>query len=196
MKQCRSEGELRSYLDGELPPEEIGRVEAHLAECAACAASLEAVSSRAARVSALLDELGGAGDSPVLGHWQANRLPHLTRRWIPATAALAACLAMAFVLFPKRARQAERPAPSPPSPVEAVSALAPPAPPATRPSPPRRRARPRQPDIQYFLALDDDPFEMGVVRRVALGPAEVPADVVFSPDGRARAIRLVNYTGN
>jgi hypothetical protein len=44
--------------------------------------------------------------------------------------------------------------------------------------------------------LDDEPFEMGVVRRVALGPEEVLADVVFSPDGRARAIRLVDDSGN
>jgi len=191
MKQCWSEGELRSYLDGELPPEEIGRAEAHLPECAACAAAVGALSARAHRVSGLLGELSGA-DLPVC-------LPVArSRRWIPATAALAACLAMAFILFPKRVRQPERPALGPPAPVEAVSAPAPapPVPPATRPSPPRSRVRPRQPDIQYFLALDDYPFEMGVVRRVALGPAEVPADVVFSPDGRARAIRLVNYTGN
>ena len=42
------------------------------------------------------------------------------------------------------------------------------------------------------MALDDEPIDTGVVMRVALGPAEVPADVVFSPDGRPRAIRLVN----
>jgi hypothetical protein len=50
--------------------------------------------------------------------------------------------------------------------------------------------------VQYFLALDDEPFEVGVVRRVALGPEEVPADVVFGPDGRARAIRLLNDSEN
>jgi hypothetical protein len=55
---------------------------------------------------------------------------------------------------------------------------------------------PRKPEVQYFLALDDEPFEVGVVRRVALGPEEIPADVVFSPDGHPRAIRLVNDSSN
>jgi hypothetical protein len=42
----------------------------------------------------------------------------------------------------------------------------------------------------YYLALDDEPIETGVVMRVALGPAEVPADVIFDQEGRARAIRF------
>jgi hypothetical protein len=45
---------------------------------------------------------------------------------------------------------------------------------------------------QVFLALDDEPIETGVVIRVALGDAGIPADVVFGADGRARAIRLVD----
>jgi anti-sigma factor RsiW len=189
MKQCRSEGDLRSYLDGELPPEEIVLVAAHLSGCGACAAAVEALSARARRVSVLLGELSGA-DLPVC-------LPvKRSRRWVPAAAALAACLAMAYVALPRRGRQVARPAIVAPAPVAALSPPAPPAAQAPRPSPPRKRAQPRKPEIEYFLALDDDPFEMGVVRRVSLGPAEVPADVVFSPDGRARAIRLVNYTGN
>ena len=192
MKQRWSEGELRSYLDGELPPEEIGRVAAHLAECGACTMIVEGLAARAQRVSALLDELSGAGLPACLP-------APPSRRWIPATAALAACLALAYVVLPKRARQSARPAPIAPAPMAAVSVPAPPVQSvaqAPRPVRPRKRAQPRKPEIEYFLALDDEPFEMGVVRRVALGPAEVPADVVFSPDGRARAIRLVNYSGN
>jgi hypothetical protein len=46
--------------------------------------------------------------------------------------------------------------------------------------------------VEQFIALDNEPFETGLVVRVALGPDEVQADVVFSPDGRARAYRLVN----
>jgi hypothetical protein len=47
-------------------------------------------------------------------------------------------------------------------------------------------------DTDYFLALDDDPIELGVVVRVALdGAAAVQADVVFDADGRPRAIRPV-----
>ena len=36
MTQCWSEGELRAYLDGELPPRDMDRLAAHLRECAAC----------------------------------------------------------------------------------------------------------------------------------------------------------------
>jgi hypothetical protein len=43
-----------------------------------------------------------------------------------------------------------------------------------------------------FLALDDEPIETGIVVRVALGEAEIPADVIFGTDGRAHAIRLVS----
>jgi hypothetical protein len=57
----------------------------------------------------------------------------------------------------------------------------------------KRRARRPTPPRNDFVALDDTPFDTGVVVRMALGPAEVPADVLFGPDGRAHAIRLVNY---
>jgi hypothetical protein len=54
----------------------------------------------------------------------------------------------------------------------------------------RQPAKPRA-TADYYLALDDDPIETGVVMRVALGPAELPADVIFDQDGRARAVRLI-----
>jgi hypothetical protein len=44
-----------------------------------------------------------------------------------------------------------------------------------------------------FIALDDEPIESGIVMRVEL-PGSTPADIVFSPDGRARAVRLVSGT--
>ena len=49
-----------------------------------------------------------------------------------------------------------------------------------------------QPSVEYYVALDDEPIEAGVVVRVGFGGGQVPADVIFGPDGRARAIRLVN----
>jgi hypothetical protein len=52
---------------------------------------------------------------------------------------------------------------------------------------PRRSAPPSEP----FLALDDEPIESGIIMRVTV-PGSTPADIVFSPDGRARAIRLVS----
>jgi len=39
--------------------------------------------------------------------------------------------------------------------------------------------------------LDDGPIESGIVMRVTV-PGSTPADILFSPDGRARAIRLVS----
>jgi len=48
-------------------------------------------------------------------------------------------------------------------------------------------------ESDHFLALDDEPIEGGIVMRVTV-PGSTPADIVFSPDGRARAIRLVNGT--
>jgi hypothetical protein len=51
-----------------------------------------------------------------------------------------------------------------------------------------RRAAPRS---ESFLALDDEPIEGGIVMRVTV-PGSTPADILFSPDGRARAIRLVS----
>ena len=36
MNQCWPEGALRAYLDGELPPQDMQAVAAHLGKCAAC----------------------------------------------------------------------------------------------------------------------------------------------------------------
>jgi anti-sigma factor RsiW len=45
-----------------------------------------------------------------------------------------------------------------------------------------------------FVALDDEPIGEGIVVRMAWGPNQIPADVIFSADGRARAFRLVSAT--
>ena len=55
-----------------------------------------------------------------------------------------------------------------------------------------RKARKAVPDREYFIALDNEPFESGVIMRVDVKPGNVQADVVFGPDGRAHAFRLVN----
>jgi hypothetical protein len=77
--------------------------------------------------------------------------------------------------------------PSPPPPV------APPQPLKVKPAIVRRRlpAKPK-PRVEYYVALDDEPIEAGVVVRVGFSGGQVPADVIFGPDGRARAIRLVS----
>jgi hypothetical protein len=65
--------------------------------------------------------------------------------------------------------------------------------PAEPPAPRRaRRVRRTAPEPAYFVALDDEPFESGVIMRVDVKPGNVQADIVFGPDGRAHAFRLVN----
>jgi hypothetical protein len=65
--------------------------------------------------------------------------------------------------------------------------------PVERPAPHRpRRARRAAQETAYFVALDDEPFESGVIMRMDVKPGNVQADIVFGPDGRAHAFRLVN----
>jgi hypothetical protein len=53
-------------------------------------------------------------------------------------------------------------------------------------------AAPQRATLAGFVALDDDPIDAGVVMRVALAEGRMQADVIYSQDGRPRAIRLVN----
>lgn len=56
MNDCEHTREAHAYCDGELSPEEAARFEAHLADCAACRAELEA----ARALSSLLGEASPA----------------------------------------------------------------------------------------------------------------------------------------
>jgi anti-sigma factor RsiW len=197
MTQCWPEGALRAYLDGELPADDMQRVAAHLGDCTACDGLCTELSARAAHVSALLEllpEWGAAMPGPA----SPARAPHRRRSWAGIALALAAGLALAAYLLPDRhPREAvvhPAPAPAPPLVAAAVAETAPapagPAVPATTRRP--RRARQTKPEPAYFVALDDEPFESGVIMRVDVKPGNVQADIVFGPDGRARAFRLVN----
>jgi hypothetical protein len=55
-----------------------------------------------------------------------------------------------------------------------------------------RRKPAASPEMDYFVALDDQPIESGVIMRMAIQPGNAQADIVFDPAGRARAIRLVS----
>lgn len=196
MRHCWPEGALRAYLDGELPTGDMQQVAAHLGDCRACDGLCKELAARAAHVSALMEllpELGESVPRPV-------GVPRRRANWIGVAMALAAGLAVAVYLLPDRhPREAvvrPLPAPAPPT-VAAVAAIAPapaetPEPPAPRRRP--RRVRPTAPEPAYFVALDDEPFESGVIMRMDVTPGNVQADIVFGPDGRARAFRLVNAT--
>jgi hypothetical protein len=197
MTQCWPEGALRAYLDGELPTEDMQQVAAHLGECLVCDGLCGELAARAAHVSALMEllpEQGEAMPHPV-------GVPRRRANWIGVAVALAAGLAVAAYLLPDRHPRATlvraAPTPAPPEAAAAVAAIAPapaeaPEPPAPRRRP--RRVRPTAPEPAYFVALDDEPFESGVIMRMDVKPGNVQADIVFGPDGRARAFRLVNAT--
>ena len=200
MTQCWSEGELRAYLDRELPSEDMQRVAAHLGNCTVCDSLCTELADRAAHVSALME---------LLPEWTAAA-PRATapakrrvRRpgWVGIAVAVAACLALAAYLKPNRHAEEQAVV----QPVLAPVAVAPPVAVATaavspvpveqvgRPAPRRvRRVRATAPEPAYFVALDDEPFESGVIMRVDVKPGNVQADIVFGPDGRAHAFRLVN----
>jgi anti-sigma factor RsiW len=199
MTNCWSEGALRAWLDRELPAEDMKAVAAHLGECSVCDAACTELAARASRVFSMLETLGEA-DVAV----KVRPMPLRTgSRWLwpGAAVALAAGLAIASFVVPKFQERPEpapvarvlRPAPSvlPVPPVETIE---------TAPVPAAHsavaRISPRKPTPKpagdYFLALDDEPIESGVIMRVAIEPGNAQADIVFDPGGRARAIRLVS----
>jgi anti-sigma factor RsiW len=197
MKECGDEGGLRAYLDRELPLEEMTRIAVHLGGCAKCHARYNELAGRAARVAALMEalEVGAvaAAPGPPQRSWTMGR-GIAARPVATAILALAAAAALAFVLAPKRA-EAPKPVVAPHVvPVRPVmQQAATPTVEAPEPSPPRAKSpkRVKPPNVQYYLALDDEPIDTGVVMRVALDGTGVQADVIFDADGRPRAIRTV-----
>lgn len=149
MNRCFEDGDLRAYVDRELPGPDRDRVAAHLAGCGECGARLREIEARAERIATALSALadGVAPARPIAAERKAKLWP----RWATA-AAVAAGLALVLV----------SPKAKPPAPARAA-----------------------------FVALDNEPIDAGLVVRVSLGPDNVQADVIISPDGRARAYRLV-----
>jgi len=200
MTKCWSEGELRAYLDRELSTGDMQQVAAHLGECTTCDCLCTELAGRAAHVSALME---------LLPEWEGASVRRPARpavvpvpkpqqhAWVGVAVALAAGLALAAYFMPTPAPQVavNRPTQVTPAIVPqattAALALVPEA--ADEPAPRRvRRARKPVPQGEYFIALDNEPFESGVIMRVDVKPGNVQADVVFGPDGRAHAFRLVN----
>lgn len=189
LKECRSEGDWRAYIDGELAPVEMQTAKEHLTDCAACAGLLGEVERRAERVSALMGELDRIPETRTIPQPPALR----GRRRAPmAILALAASLALAFLLLPRRTGDT-RPVPAPapiPAPVAKLTE-----PPIAAPAPAVRtrvRRRVPQPRMDYYLGLDSEPIETGMVVRVALDDGLL-ADVIVDEQGRPRAVRPVRF---
>ncbi|HLK50301.1 MAG TPA: zf-HC2 domain-containing protein [Bryobacteraceae bacterium] len=186
MTQCWSEGELRAYLDGELPARDMDRLARHLAECMGCRLLCAKLEARAAQLSGWMEALEDS--TAPLRVPAPPRRAHLGR-WTEAAVGVAAALVVAMLLLPKRAPELTA-APRPHT--GGFHSLAPP-PAAVKPAIIRRGTTPPpKPQIQYYVALDNEPIETGLVVRVELNGGQVPADVIVGPDGRARAIRLVS----
>lgn len=188
MTSCWSAGELRAYLDGELPPRDMDRVARHLQECGPCGSVCRELAGRAERLSAWMNALPEPPAAPSLP--MAPRQAAASRRWAAATA-LAASVTVGLLLWPGRTAKVGSPRPVP-APTLAAPPPAAQEPATVRPAP-RKRAAPAksQPRIDYFVKLDDEPIDTGLVVRVGLDGGQIPADVIVGPDGRARAIRLV-----
>ena|SRR5690242_13541794 len=191
MKECWREGDLRAYLDRELPGEDLERIASHLEQCEECRSSCERLTSRAALVADWMGSLDPAVPAPPV------RRP-VRWKWAAAAAAIAAGLLIGSWAMPKHVD-----APAPVVAVAPAPAVAPEVSPAVvdaYPELPRqrplRRARrvpaPSSETVERFVPLDADPIETGVIMRVTYGPENLQADIIFGPDGRARAYRLIN----
>ena len=195
MTECWSPGDLRAAIDRELPAEMLERIAAHLEECGECRAVHAELDARARRVSLAMADLNVVGR--VLEPVKITDRRGTGHRSLWPVIALAAGLAIGWVIVPKK--QSEPPAPlstavTPPTPPQPETQVAQ----AVRPTPPRPRLRrvkpaaPARPQTLDFVALDDRPIDNGVVMRVSWGPENLQADIIFGPDGSARAYRLVN----
>ncbi|MFN7996219.1 MAG: zf-HC2 domain-containing protein [Bryobacteraceae bacterium] len=211
MRKCLNDGLLRTWLDGELPENEMALARAHVEVCEQCAEKLARLEASAARVSSRLGCLGPEDlQIASLAQDSAGSIRTVVRRVWPAVgvaAALAAVLFLGLALV-------RRPAPPVPAPIARAMKREPPAtvvripvtksPKTAQKARPARRQRPRPPKPEPLWALDgSDPMQMGMVVRVMVpatelamsaqagGPREIAADVVIGEDGRARAIRFV-----
>jgi anti-sigma factor RsiW len=184
MSRCWLEGELRAYLDRELPPLEIEAVERHLTECTACAAVSTELAGRAARVGELLRALEQVSTAPLPVRRAA---PAWRRVGLAAGLALAAACLILDVLLPKRREPVSAPQPITP-------ALLAPAKVQPSPKPANRAVRgtASRNQTEYYLALDDEPIDSGVVLRVTLPDSGLLADVIYDEQGRPRAVRPLN----
>jgi hypothetical protein len=203
MTNCWSEGAMRAYLDRELAAEDMKAVAAHLGECSACDELCAELAGRAARVFGLLELLPEPEAKVVRPGARMRPVPsRVPSRWLwpGAAVALAAGLAIASYVLPKKDAPAPQPLArvpeAPISPMAVHQELAPAGMPTVRPasmssSKGRLPRRAKKDEMNYFVALDDQPIESGVIMRVDIQPGNTQADIVFDPDGRARAIRLV-----
>jgi anti-sigma factor RsiW len=197
MKRCRSEGELRAWLDRELTPLEMRQVADHLAECDECGRLRTELEARANLVGALMESLDTP--APVLAESRASR------RWISFALAAAAALTLAIYLLPTQQGPYRSNVPARVTGRVAAKAIPGPhaSPPVTRAvthsvghaASPHRRLRGHRAEVEgaRAVAVDDEPIEAGFVYQFDVQANGVQADsFVFTPDGSTRTFRLAS----
>lgn len=104
MKYCEDFAALLDpFVDGELTPDEMVRVQAHLDQCPACRAYVDdALAIRAAFPDAEDTELPEGFTESVMARIQAEAAPQkkTSRLWLKALASLAACCAIVLLASP------------------------------------------------------------------------------------------------
>lgn len=104
MKYCENFAALLDpFVDGELTPDEMARVQAHLDECPACRVYVDdALAIRAAFPDAEDTELPDGFAESVMARIQAEAAAHRqrSRPWLKALASLAACCAIVLLAAP------------------------------------------------------------------------------------------------
>ena len=93
MNRCETEGDLRAYLDRELPGPDRDRVAAHIAECDECDDHYREISARAERVATALSALAD-GIAPARVRPPAQKV----RVWPRWAAAVGVAAGLAFIL--------------------------------------------------------------------------------------------------
>jgi anti-sigma factor RsiW len=192
MTACCGEGQLRAYLDRELPPAEAEAVALHLAECDACADACGSIGARAARVSLLMEDL--SADIPAAAH---SRRAARYAVWAGVAAVAAALIVMVLLSRHANAPAVQSAGEIPPAP---AAILETPAPVPQTSAPVQRARRVRATPVhraaeQEYVALDDQPIDTGFVMRLAM-PSGALADVIVDGNGHPRAIRPIRTVAN
>lgn len=187
MSGCWQEGEWRAWIDGELPPGDMAAGREHLLECRACANLQAELASRASRVGIWMADLDRT-PVPI----RRKRPSGISWQWA-AGIALAAALAAAFILSSRQVEVVQAPTvaaqPAAARPMEQTPLRA--AAVSVQPVRPARTARRKTPQVQFFVALDEEPIDTGTVMRVTLDSG-IEADLIVDAGGRPRAIRPIS----
>src|SRR5213594_350712 len=103
MKQCWTEGDLRAWLDGELPPAASEQVSTHLRECYGCETLRQELADRAARVARVISALPAVDPMPVVLRMPALKPARSIAYWAVPMGAIAATLLIALLFWSTRA---------------------------------------------------------------------------------------------